>query len=68
MPGTALATIPQGKSMDQLLASIAKQHLFMDTLDTRKSDGLDFHDLSVWCIRAALEAAFIAGQQSVPRR
>ena len=25
------------------------------------SDGLDFHDVAVWCLRDALEAAFNAG-------
>jgi uncharacterized membrane protein len=43
------------------LAAIAKQHLRIDTLETRKSDSLDFHDVAVWNVRAALEAAFMAG-------
>ena len=47
--------------IDQLLTRIAQQHLRIDTLETRKSDGLDFHDVAVWCLRAALEAAFDAG-------
>lgn len=33
-------------------------------LDTRNSDRLDFHDLAVWNIKAALQAAFEAGQQA----
>jgi hypothetical protein len=45
-----------------LLASIAKEHLFIETLETRHSDGLDFHDVAVWGVQAALEAAFGAGQ------
>lgn len=52
------------KALDQLLESIAKQHLFVETLATRHSDRLDFHDVSVWGIKAALEAAYLAGQQS----
>jgi hypothetical protein len=44
-----------------VLAAIAKEHLHLETLETRRSDSLDFHDHAVWCIRAALEAAFLAG-------
>ena len=47
--------------IDQLLTRIAQQHLRIDTLETRKSDGLDFHDVAVWGLREALEAAFNAG-------
>ena len=47
--------------IDQLLTRFAQQHLRIDTLETRKSDGLDFHDVAVWGVRAALEAAFNAG-------
>ncbi len=45
-----------------VLARIAAQHLSLETLETRNSDGLDFHDLAVWNVRAALEAAFNAGK------
>ena len=45
-----------------LLASIAKEHLFIETMETRYSDRLDFHDVSIWGIQDALEAAFEAGQ------
>ncbi|HGL5075209.1 MULTISPECIES: DUF6900 domain-containing protein [Pseudomonadota] len=47
--------------LDTLLTQIAQQHLRIETLETRKSDSLDFHDLAVWCLRDALEAAFKAG-------
>ena len=50
--------------LNQILENIAKQHLFVDTLETRHSDRLDFHDVAVWGIKAALEAAYLAGQQS----
>lgn len=50
--------------MNDLLANIAKTTLHIETLETRNSDSLDFHDLSVGGVRAALEAAFLAGQQS----
>ena len=44
-----------------LMAGIAKEHLFIETLEERKSDSLDFHEVSVWGIQAALEAAYAAG-------
>ena len=47
---------------DALLLEIAATHFRLETLETRNSDGLDFHDVAVWSIRAALEAAFAAGQ------
>jgi hypothetical protein len=43
------------------IASIAKQYLNLETLETRNSDSLDFHDTAVWQIKAALQAAFNAG-------
>jgi hypothetical protein len=46
---------------DELLEKIAKKELFIDTLETQRSDSLDFHDRSVQSIKAALEAAFLAG-------
>jgi hypothetical protein len=46
---------------DQLAAKIAKRHLRIDTLEVRGRDSLDFHDVSVQCIRDALEAAYKAG-------
>ncbi len=52
---------------DQILAQIAKDELHLETLETRKSDSLDFHDCAVWSIKAALEAAYKAGQQSTAK-
>lgn len=46
---------------DEHLARIAHQHLGIETLETRNSDSLDFYDLGVWGIRAALNAAYDAG-------
>ena len=46
---------------EQLFTAIAKEHLTIETLETRRSDSLDFHDVSVWGVRAALEAAYKAG-------
>ena len=50
--------------LEQLLTQIAKEKIGIDTLATRNSDGLDFHDVAVWSLRNALEAAFKAGQQA----
>ena len=49
-----------------ILAEIAARHLFLETLETRNSDSLDFHDLAVWSIREALLAAYHAGRESGP--
>ena len=46
------------------LDHVAQTILGLETLDTRNSDRLDFHDLAVWNIKAALQAAFEAGQQA----
>jgi hypothetical protein len=46
---------------DRLLSDIAREHLGIPTLDTRRSDSLDFHDVAVWQVESALKAAYIAG-------
>ena len=52
------------QQLDQLLARIALDHLFIETLATRNSDSLDFHDVSVWGVKSALMAAYEAGRQA----
>ena len=47
--------------IELLLESIALDHLFIETLQTRHRDSLDFHDVSVWGVKSALQAAFDAG-------
>ena len=49
------------QQLEQLLARIALDHLFIETLETRNSDSLDFHDVSVWGVKSALVAAYQAG-------
>ena len=49
--------------MDNAIAEVAKEHLDLDTLETQNSDSLDFHELSVWQIKAALEAAYVQGKR-----
>lgn len=60
--GPAFPETPMNKGeFEMLLFAIARIHLNIDTLETRYSDRLDFHDCAVWCIRAALTAAYDAG-------
>ena len=53
--------------IEQLLTQIAQSKLGIETLETRKSDSLDFHDVAVWCLRDALEAAFNAGVEQASK-
>lgn len=53
--------------MDDAVKAIARETLGIDTLDTRKSDSLDFHELPVWKIKEALEIAYAAGQEDPQR-
>jgi len=50
------------KSTEQIIQKIAADHLFIDTLETRNADDLDFHEVSVWSIKSALQAAFDAAR------
>ena len=50
---------------EALLLEIAQKHFpDLETLETRNSDGLDFHDVAVWAIRSALVAAYQAGRRA----
>lgn len=48
--------------MKTTLDTIARNTLDLETLETRNSDGLDFHAIAVWSVRSALEHAYSAGQ------
>ena len=50
--------------IELLLESIALNHLFIETLETRNSDRMDFHEVSVWGVKSALMAAYEAGRQA----
>lgn len=50
--------------VDARLEQIATRTLGIPTLETRRGDRLDFHDLSVWQIKDALRAAYDAGRAS----
>ena len=49
--------------LDRLLTAIAAEHLGITTLETRRRDALDFHEVSVFGIKRALTAAYQAGTQ-----
>jgi hypothetical protein len=61
----ALAQLPRRGSMNAAIKRIAREILDLETLKTRKMDSLDFHELAVWQIRKALEAAYNAGRESL---
>jgi len=46
------------------LAEIAQTLLGIETLEARKSDRLDFYEIAVWKLEAALAAAYEAGRAS----
>ena len=52
------------QTLDQQMQQIALDHLFIETLETRNSDRMDFHEVSVWGVKSALMAAYEAGQQA----
>jgi len=54
---------PEAARDAQLLA-IAQRQFRLETLETRNWDRLEFHDVAVWAIRAALEEAFEAGRRA----
>jgi hypothetical protein len=54
------------KRLNRILTEIAKTHLNIATLETRRSDSHDFHEVSVWGVRTALKAAFDAGSANAP--
>jgi hypothetical protein len=50
--------------MEKEISQIAALVLGIETLETRNSDGLDFHEVSVWSLKKALEEAYLAGRAS----
>ena len=56
MKGNAMS-----KTKQQVIERIAKEHLHIESLETQNRDRDDFHDVAVWSIKSALEAAYAAG-------
>jgi len=48
--------------LDRVLETIAQEKLDIPTLQRRKRDCLDFHEVSVWGLKRALRAAYEAGR------
>jgi hypothetical protein len=53
-----------GHEIDHELTRIAQRELGIQTLEPRNRDALDFHEVSVWQIKAALAAAFELGRKT----
>ena len=49
------------KPIFDTLTAIANRHLAIPTLLERRSDSLDFHEVSVWGVKNALWYAYQAG-------
>lgn len=48
-----------GEAMDR----IAKEHLDIECLETMNMDSLDFHEVAVWGVVDALQAAYEEGRK-----
>lgn len=55
------------KAVKKLLLNIAKKRFHIETLETRNSDSLDFHDTAVWGMKEALEEAYRAGYEAAKK-
>ena len=65
----ATKTKAQPAAPEALILDIATKHFHtIETLETRNSDRLDFHDVAVWAIRAALVEAYAAGLAAATNR
>jgi hypothetical protein len=50
---------------NDLLTALATKHFSnVETLETRRMDSLDFHDMAVWQLKKALEEAYEAGKKA----
>lgn len=56
------------KTLFNLFEKIAADKFYIETLETRNSDSLDFHDVAVWQILNALQEAYNAGYQAAENK
>jgi len=49
---------------DTIINNIAREFMAIATLETQDSDELDFHEVAVWQLKDALQAAYDAGSES----
>ncbi len=52
------------EEISSALSEIARKCLRIETLETKKIDRLEFHDLAVWNIKDALAAAYELGRNT----
>ena len=52
------------ETRDEKITKIARNYLSIDTLVPRNSDSLNFHNVSVWDVKRALELAYEMGKMS----
>lgn len=50
--------------VDLALTTIAKKELGFSTLETRRSDSLDFRSCAAWTVKEALRQAYELGRQA----
>lgn len=55
------STAKPDRALEETLERIARETMSIETLKTRNSDSLDFHEVSVWRLKEALNAAYQAG-------
>ena len=55
--------IKDDKDVLGIFSKIAKEELFIETLEQRFRDRLDFYDVSVWSVKKALKRAFVEGMK-----
>ncbi len=60
---TRMARCEHEVAVDAELASIARRILKIPTLATRRMDSLDFHEVAVWQVLAALRLAHRMGRK-----
>ena len=56
-------TNPADPKLDTLIADLARRYFGAETLETQNT-GDDFHEVAVWSIKSALQAAFEAGRRA----
>lgn len=57
----------EARLLNDVLTPIARDVLGIETLETRKADSLDFHEVAVWEVRKALVAAYQRGYSAGAR-
>lgn len=63
-----MATPELSQAAQNEIERIAIEVCGFETLETRKSDRLDFKEVAVWNLEAALKAAYLAGMVDHHRR